>query len=428
MKNFAYLLIFMVIIFFSYQCSNTSHNHDHSHDRHSHSHELEKHNHDDQDHDHEGHNHEGHDHDHGHEEHNHEGHDHDEDYEGHNHEGHDHDEEGCQHDDEYGLMEIVAQEYNEIIHTSGKILPAQGDEVTLTAIHNGIVVFEKKSLMPGNKVSARESLLTISGEELVHDNIETTFRDAKSLYETALANFERAKLLNKDKIISDRDFATVGLEYEKAKNNFEQVKRNYISGGQRIPASIDGYIKNIFVSEGQYVTTGQALLKITKNKRLVVKADVPQQYFPMLKSIKSANFKTIYDSRIYNTDNLNGTLLSYGKTTLENSLFTPIFFEIDNIGELLSGSYIEIFLKTAPVADCIIIPKSALLEEAGRFYVYAEENHEFEKRYVTIDCNDGLNYHIIDGLTEGDRIATHNPYMIKLSTLSSALPAHSHNH
>lgn len=370
----------------------------------------------------------------------------------HNHEEHDHTEEEHAHEEEheetsteieevheheedeehaaFGIKSIVPQAFSEIIRTSGEIMPAQGDEVTLTAIHDGIVMFSSKTLLTGKKVNKSEQLFTISGEELIHDNIRSTFFETKNAYERALENFERAKKLNVEKIISDKELTDTKLEYEKARIEYDLVKRNYTAGGQRVTSSINGFIKNVLVSEGEYVTTGQPLIKLTKNKKLTVKADVPQRFFPKLKEIKSANFKTVYDNKLYNSEDLNGRLVSFGKSTEGNSLFTPVYFEVDNVGELLAGSYVEIFLKTVTLPLCIVIPKTALLEEAGRYYVYIENEAEekFEKRFVTIDCNDGFNYHVTKGIEAGEFLVTKNPYQIKLASLSNALPEHSHSH
>ncbi len=356
--------------------------------------------------------------------------DHDHDHENdddHNHEQEAHENEH-EHDETYGVIEIRPQAFQEVIHTSGKIMPAQGDEITLTASHDGAVVFGSKALFPGETVRSGEKLVTISGRGLIHDNIETTFMDAKTAYETAKANFERAQLLNEDKITSDKDLAEIKMAFEKAKNNYEIIRQNYSAGGQSVTASTNGYIKEILVSEGQFVSTGQPLVKITKNKRLVVQADVPQHYFSMLSKIQSANFITPYDQKLHKSEELNGRLISYGKSTGDNSLFTPVYFEVDNVGNLMAGSFVEIYLKTVIIPKAIVVPKSALLEEAGRYYVYAEGEENFEKHYLTIDCNDGENYHISEGLEFGDHVATKNPYLIKLASMSSALPAHSHQH
>ena len=328
----------------------------------------------------------------------------------------------------YGIIELQPQDFQEVIHTSGKIMAAQGDEITLTAVHEGHVVFNHKLLFPGQQVKTGEKLITISGKGLIHDNIENTFMDAKTAFETASANYDRARLLNEDKITSDKDLAEIKMTYEKAKNSFEAIKQNYASGGQKLTASTNGFIKDIFVTEGQYVNIGQPLLKITKNKRLVIKADVPQRYFPMLQRIRSANFITVYDQKLYHSNELNGQLISYGKTTGDNSLFTPVYFEVDNVGNLLAGSFVEVYLKTIVLPNCLVVPKSALLEEAGKYYVFAEGADSFQKKYLTVDCHDGENYHIIEGLKAGDHVVTKNPYQIKLASMTNTLPAHSHQH
>ena len=70
--------------------------------------------------------------------------------------------------------------------------------------------------------------------------------------------------MNKDKIISDKELLDIKLEYEQANNRFEVIKRNYSGGGQKVSATISGYIKDVFVSEGQFVSTGQPLLKMER--------------------------------------------------------------------------------------------------------------------------------------------------------------------
>ena len=49
---------------------------------------------------------------------------------------------------------------------------------------------------------------------------------------------------------------------------------------------ISGFIKNIMVSEGQYVSSGQPLATITKNQRMVLKADVSMKDADKISSIQ----------------------------------------------------------------------------------------------------------------------------------------------
>ena len=153
---------------------------------------------------------------------------------------------------------------------------------------------------------------------------------------------------------------------------------------------MNGFVKNILVNEGQFVEAGIPLALVSKNKKLILQASVSQKYFSKLPTITSANFKPIGSEQIYNTEMLNGRIISYGKSTTANSAFLPITFEIDNIGNLISGSAAEVFLKSSAIPNALVIPVSALMEEQGNFYVYVQLGGEsFQKREIKIGASDG---------------------------------------
>jgi multidrug efflux pump subunit AcrA (membrane-fusion protein) len=126
---------------------------------------------------------------------------------------------------------------------------------------------------------------------------------------------------------------------------------------------------------------------------------------------------------------LNGKIVSFGKSTNANSPFLPITFEIDNIGNLVSGSVAEVFLKSSAIPNALIIPVSALMEEQGNFYVYVQLGGEsFQKREIKIGASDGEYVQVLSGIAEGERVVTKGAYQIKLSSASGELPAHGHEH
>ncbi len=57
--------------------------------------------------------------------------------------------------------------FHQVIKTSGQVLSAQGDEVTISATASGIVSFNKSSLNEGFSVKGGESLLSISSRNMV---------------------------------------------------------------------------------------------------------------------------------------------------------------------------------------------------------------------------------------------------------------------
>jgi membrane fusion protein, heavy metal efflux system len=319
--------------------------------------------------------------------------------------------------------------FSDIIKTNGQILSAPGDEVIITAKAKGIVLFSGKKTIVGSAVNAGTNLFTITGGDLTEGNIDATYKEARSNYEKAKTDYERSKELVKDKIVSEKDFQQSKVDFENAQIVFNTVARNYSDGGQTVSSTMTGFLKNILVSEGQYVNAGTPLATISKNKKLILQANVSQKYFDKLKGITTANFRTAGNNTVYDAEQLNGKLLSYGKSTSANSPFIPITFEIDNTGNFIPGSVAEVYLKSFPVADALVIPVSSLIEEQGNFFVFVQmEGESFQKREVKLGAADGINVQLLSGVSEGERVVTKGAYQIKLSMASGTLPAHGHEH
>src|SRR5690606_9214592 len=110
------------------------------------------------------------------------------------------------------------------------------------------------------------------------------------------------------------------------------------SSGVKIVSNTQGCIKNLLVNDGEYVSVGQTILTVTKNKRIQLKADVSEQNASILSQISSANFKTADDEDSYSIDELNGQLVSTGKLLDGSSFYVPVIFEFNNTGHFLTGS------------------------------------------------------------------------------------------
>lgn len=331
---------------------------------------------------------------------------------------------------EFANAPIKKQNFNEIIKTSGQLLSAPGDEMMLVAKASGIVQFMGSNIIEGSAVSQGESLFTITGGDLSEGNVDANFKQAKTSYQKAKIDFERASDLIKEKLITTKEFQETKLRYESAENTYNQLSKNYSSGGKKCVAPMSGFIKNVLVKEGEYVQAGTPLALVSKNKKLLLQASVSQKYFSKLSTIFEANFSlSSENNKTFNTKKLNGSIVSFGKSTSLNVPFIPITFEIDNIGDLIPGAMAEVYLKSAPISDALIVPVSALVEEQGFFYVYVQVGGEsFQKREVKLGANDGVNVQILQGVTENERVVTKGAYQIKLATASGAMPAHGHEH
>lgn len=373
-------------------------------------------------------NHEGHEHQHENEadEHNHEEREHQTD----NDDGHNHDtieSHATLNDADHAIITLKTKPFSTIFKTSGELLPAKGDELIVSALHSGIIRLQGNQLFDGKPINKGEIILNISGKEIVENNLQVHFLSAKAAFENAQKNFNRVKQLKNDTIVSEKEFFAAKLTFTKAKSEFQSVKRNYHKGAQKVLAPTQGFIKKLYVTDGQFVETGAPLFTISRNARLVLKAELSQEYISRISEIECARFKLAYTQQIFDTHDLNGQVISYGKTTAENSYYTPLFIEIDKVQQLIPGSYAEVFLRIHNEKEAIVIPRKALLEEQGQYYVFVKHNNEFEKRYVKLGESDGSNVEIVNGLRQNEQIATNEVYRIKLSQTGSVYSS-KHNH
>lgn len=325
---------------------------------------------------------------------------------------------------------VLRTDFSSIIKTSGMVTSAPGDEAVVSAKSDGIVKFVNRNLTAGTYIKAGTPMFNITGGGVAQGNIDASYQQAQNTFNQAKANYNRAKELVKDQIVSQREYLDAKVAFENAQTALNMIGKNYSSGsGQRNTATISGFITNISVTDGQFVNAGTPLATISKNQRLLLQANVSQKYFSLLPNINSANFKIAGNDKIYNTQTLNGRVVSYGRNANTGAAFLPLYFEVDNKINIVPGSAVEFYLKSTTIPNVLVIPNSALIEEQGNFFVYVQtEGESFEKRQIEIGESDGENIQVAIGLNEGERVVTKGAYQIKLSTASGALPAHGHEH
>ncbi len=363
------------------------------------------------------------------------------DHSGHNHTGHDHSSHAHGSTEHTGDEIVFTREqadaagvkvntiqpgtFRQVIKTSGQITAAQGDEATVVATVAGVVSFRQR-LTEGTATGRGATLLTLSSDQIVEGD---PIQKARIAYEVSQREYERMKQLVADQIVSEREFAQAQQEFENARISYEAVARNHTSNGQNITAPIQGFVKSIFVKEGDYVEVGQPLVSITQNRKLFLRAEVSEKYYTSLRTIGSANFRTPYDNKVYALQNYNGRLLSYGRSSAEDSYYIPVTFEFDNREEIIPGSFVEVYLLSSPMENVISVPRTALSEEQDNFFVYIQVcEEEYKKQEVSLGADDGERVQILSGIHPGDRVVTQGAYQLKLASAANALPAHTHEH
>jgi RND family efflux transporter MFP subunit len=320
----------------------------------------------------------------------------------------------------------IVQPFGQVIRTTARIQSSPSDEAIIAARIPGIVLFSGTHLTEGRGLAAGQTLFTVSGNGLSNYDSGVRLVEVRANYEKAEADYTRAQELVREKIISEKDFMQTKTDYEAAKAIFDNLSRNFTKGGQTVSAPFAGSLKQVLVENGQFVEEGQPLAVVSKNKSLLLKADIPARYAGLLPFLSSATIGG-EDNRVYALDELNGKILSFGKSLNEDNRLISVSLQIDNRTGFLPGAFVEIYLKTRNENPVMTIPVSALTEEQGLFFVYVQLNPEFfEKREVTLGTTDGIRVEIRSGLDKGERIVTQGAMPVKLAQSAGTVNAHEH--
>lgn len=319
---------------------------------------------------------------------------------------------------------VRAGTFRDVISTSGKIIPATGNETAVIAGRAGIVSFSSP-VAEGSPVNSGDVILTISSGNLQDGD---PAQKAYIAYQTALKEYERAAILVKDKIVSQQEFERVRSNYETAKIAYEAIGGGE-NGGTPVKSPATGYAGKIAVKDGDYVATGQTLMRITNPDRMFLQADLSGKYIERLGRIASANFRLPFSDKIYRLEELGGRLIAEGRALDETSAYIPVTFEFDGKGEIIPGTFAEIYLLSTARDNVISLPLTALIEEQGEYYVFKKLDADcYEKVHVGTGASDGTRIEITEGLEDGDVVVTEGAMRIKLASAGNTIPGHTHNH
>lgn len=326
-----------------------------------------------------------------------------------------------------GIKVLDFKPFSATLKTSGKIALAPGAVNKVTASIHGKANFRIPDLMEGKQVNKGEILFTVVPSENTPENHRTALQKARKSLERAKEEYKRADYLFKEDIISENELLDAKLAKELASENYEALASGNSSHGVNITAPASGYIGNINIENGEHISTGALLCTVIPGENYILKADIPQKYYPEMKDVSSFQFHIPgqgFRSEKIQTDP-DKMILSKSL----NSGYASASVPLEDISGVLPGAYAEIYFSLPTKTEQIVIPKTALMEAEGNYYVYVMTGGEsFEKRDVVTGQENRDQMVIKQGLQSGDILVTEGAYNLKLSSMSGNLPSHNHDH
>jgi membrane fusion protein, heavy metal efflux system len=123
-------------------------------------------------------------------------------------------------------------------------------------------------------------------------------------------------------------------------------------------------------------------------------------------------------------------VLSVGSVIDPASRTLPVIYQIPNgDGSIKVGQNARVEIQTGQRVRGVVIPVTAVLDEDGRPVAYVQpEGESFEKRELKLGGRQGDRVLVLEGIKAGERVVTGAAYQVRLASLSTAVPAHGHEH
>ena len=329
------------------------------------------------------------------------------------------------------------------IRSAAEVIPAVNGEAIVASPFTGSIPADINLHLPvpGMPVKRGETLAIIHPSAETpggSDDFASRYTYAETERDLSRRELERVRQLYSRASVSEKEFQEAEAEYRRADASFRSLSTlvtperdsSGYSGGFRLTAPLTGTITEMHVIPGQQVAAGEPLFRIINMDRVWVRANVVASDIGTLRNPRKAWLAIGGISTPIVIDEHNGKLISIGSVIDEKTRTLPIIFQRDNSERTLRiGMVGELRITGNGVHAGLVIPQSALMEDEGRYSVYVHTSGEaFVKRDVVLGAQDPDRVEVVSGLTEGERVVSVGAYQVKLSSLSTQLPAHGHVH
>ena len=287
------------------------------------------------------------------------------------------------------VVEVARGEISAFIETNGTLeAEREVDIVSRTAGPLVEILTEE-----GRFVRAGDLLARIDETEL-RAQVEIS-RVALSQAEVA---YERARASLESQIVSQEvyDTALSTLESARAQLNGNEIQLAYA----RIEAPFGGLIIERAVKQGEMLTNGQRLFRVSDFDPLLCQISVPERDLTRLSVGQRADIEV----EAFPGETFDGRVLRISPVVDATTGTIRVTLEVNRRNRLSPGMFSTVRLVTDVRAEALILPKRALSLESLADEVFVVEDGVARRRPVTLGYEEDEQVEVTGGLAAGDRV------------------------
>ena len=249
-------------------------------------------------------------------------------------------------------------------------------------------------------------------------------RQAEAAFADARIRLDRTKKLAESGVIAQQQLDAQQAQYDGAeaalRSSRETVQNIRASIAARraalalaqkkladakITAPLAGFIKDRPAAAGQFLKANSPVVTIVQNSPLKLHAEVPETAVASLRVGRPVEFRVdAFSERTFE-----GKITRLSPSVDQQSRTLKLEAVVNNSDGLLKpGFFARVTIQTDRKDKAVVVPAESLLSVSGIEKVFVIQNGKVSERIVQSGARSADVVEIIDGLTEGERIAKSN--------------------
>src|SRR3954468_7135823 len=219
---------------------------------------------------------------------------------------------------------------------------------------------------------------------------------SRSDLETAQTRFDTAKAAHDQALASARQLRA---DIESQSSSLRLAQRNLRDAVIRAP--FDGYVAERLVSQGQYIQTQAAVMRIVRLQPLKITAEVPEKFAPWIQTGREMSVRVdAYPSQVFA-----GKVVRISPAVNLKSRAFAIEGEVPNgDGRLKPGTFARVQISTDHVERAVTIPAAAVQSRYGTNRVFIVQNGQLTGKEIVLGDRIGDRVEVAQGLDAGTTI------------------------
>ena len=287
------------------------------------------------------------------------------------------------------LGKIEMKEFHEVVKANGMFDVPPENRVSVSSYFGGTV--KSIQLLPGEKVKKGQTLFVLENPDFVQ--MQQDYLEAQGQLTYLKSDYERQQNLAQDNVTSQKNFLKSESDYTVTKVKVESTGKKLalmninpntltlenMSSAINITSPIDGYVTQVSITRGAFLSPAQAAITLVNTDRLHLELNIFEKDLPKVRADQTVRFRIQEDM----SQEYEATVHLINKAIDPENRTIGVHCDLvdeNPTDRFAPGMYVEAEIYASSVSRAAL-PRDAVVELEGKSYVLELENSN-ENKYT----------------------------------------------